>query len=78
MEHSVREYIGRHESAGDFSAFEAATHSEPTNVPPLHTEYLLRQLSRGERALGFVFIPHVLVASAINVSGLVARDIAGT
>jgi hypothetical protein len=61
---------------GDFYPFDAATHSEPTNVPPLHTEYLLRQLSLGERALGFVFIPHVLVASAIDVSGLVPRGIA--
>ncbi len=63
---------------GDFSSFDALTHSEPTNVPPLHTEYLLQQLNRGERALGFVFIPHVLVASAIDVSGLVAGKIANT
>lgn len=59
----------------DFSPFDAATHRESTIVPPLHTEYLLRQLKRGERALGFVFIPHVLVASGIDVSGLVAREI---
>jgi hypothetical protein len=44
----------------DFSPFDAATHREPTIVPPLHTEYLLQQLKRGERALGFVFVPHVL------------------
>ena len=62
----------------DFSPFDAATHREPTIVPPLHTEYLLQQLKRGERALGFVFIPHVLVASAIDVSGLVAREIASS
>jgi hypothetical protein len=61
----------------DFSPFDAATHREPTNVPPLHTDYLRRQLDRRERALGFVFIPHVLVASAIDVSGLLAREIAG-
>jgi hypothetical protein len=60
----------------DFSPFDAATHREPTNVPALHTEYLRRQLGRGERALGFVFVPHVLVASAIDVSGLVPRDMA--
>ena len=62
----------------DFSPFDAATHREPTTVPPLHTEYLLQQLKRGERALGFVFIPHVLVASEIDVSGLVAREIASS
>ena len=60
---------------GDFSPFDAATHGELTTVPPLHTEYLLRQLSRGERALAFVFIPHVLVASAVDVSRLVARGL---
>ncbi len=60
----------------DFFPFNAATHREPTAVPSLHTEYLRRQMERRERALGFVFIPHVLVASAIDVSGLVARDIA--
>jgi hypothetical protein len=57
--------------AGDFAPFDPATHQEPQRVPALHTEYLLRQLARGEHALGFVFIPHVLVASPINVSGLV-------
>ena len=41
-----------------------------SQVPQLHTEYLLRQLARGERALGFVFVPHVLVGSPIDVSGL--------
>ena len=61
----------------DFFPFDAASHREPTTVPLLHTEYLRRQSKRGERALGFVFIPHVLVASAIDVSGLVAREIAG-
>ena len=55
----------------DFSPFDPATHHEPRHVPKLHTEYLLRQLGRGERALGFVFIPHVLVASSIDVTGLV-------
>jgi len=62
----------------DFFLFDAATHREPTTVPLLHTEYLCRQTERGERALGFVFIPHVLVASAIDVSGLVARELASS
>jgi len=55
----------------DFSSFDAATHREPRSVPPKHTEYLLRQQSRGEYALGFVFVPHVLVAAPIDISGLV-------
>ena len=54
----------------EFLPFSAAAYEEITEVPPLHIEYLQRQLSRGERALGFVFVPHVLVASAIDVSGL--------
>ena len=61
--------------AGDFSPFDPATHQEPQRVPARHTEYLLRQLARGEHALGFVFIPHVLVASPINVSGLVPSEL---
>ena len=54
----------------EFFSFDAATYEEVTQVPQLHIEYLQRQLARGERALGFVFVPHVLVASAIDVSGL--------
>ena len=55
----------------DFFPFHAAAHAEPQHVPVLHTEYLLRQFRRGEYALGFVFIPHVLVAAPIDISGLV-------
>lgn len=54
----------------DFAPFDAASHREPTQVPALHTEYLLRQYQRGEKALGFAFIPHVLVAAPIEISGL--------
>jgi len=54
----------------EFSVFDAATHAELAEVPDRHRQYLLRQLQRGERALGFVFIPHVLVAAPIDVSGL--------
>lgn len=55
----------------DFAPFDASTHREPQSVPLRHTEYLLRQQSRGEYALGFVFVPHVLVAAPIDISGLV-------
>ncbi len=54
----------------EFFPFSATTYEEVTQVPELHLDYLRRQQSRGERALGFVFVPHVLVASAIDVSGL--------
>ena len=54
----------------DFTTFDAHTYYEPTIVPLLHTEYLLHQLQRGEYALGFVFVPHVLVAGSIDVAGL--------
>jgi hypothetical protein len=54
----------------EFFPFSAAVYEEVTQVPQLHLEYLQRQLARGERALGFVFVPHVLVAGAIDVSGL--------
>jgi hypothetical protein len=54
----------------EFEPFVAEKYEESRSVPQLHTEYLLRQLARGERALGFVFVPHVLVAGSIDVSGL--------
>ncbi|MBI3369709.1 MAG: hypothetical protein HY021_15050 [Burkholderiales bacterium] len=56
--------------ATEFEPLSLATYQEVAAVPPLHTEYLQRQLSRGDRALGFVFVPHVLVAAAIDVAGL--------
>jgi hypothetical protein len=54
----------------EFGRFDPVNFEEPSQVPRLHTEYLLRQLARGERALRFVFVPHVLVASPIDISGL--------
>jgi hypothetical protein len=38
--------------------------------------FVRRQQARGERALGFVFIPHVLVAAPIDVSGLQSQPLA--
>jgi hypothetical protein len=55
----------------DFFPFDASSHREPEHVPIRHTEYLMRQRDRREYALGFVFIPHVLVAGPIDISGLV-------
>lgn len=54
----------------DLAAFEAAMHREPPSVPPLHTDDRLRQRQRGEHALAFAFVPHVVVAAPINMSRL--------
>ena len=62
----------------EFSPFEPGSYREVQEVPELHLEYLRRQLVRGERALGFVFVPHVLVASPIDVSGLRSEELPGT
>jgi hypothetical protein len=59
----------------EFSPFDAAKHKEILEVPALHTEYLLRQKARGALALGFVFIPHVLVGAPIDISGLEMVDL---
>ena len=54
----------------EFTPLAIEQYEEMRSLPPLHTEYLLRQRARGERALGFVFVPHVLVAGPIDISGL--------
>jgi len=59
----------------EFAPLDPAHYEEAEHVPELHTEYLQRQLARGERALGFVFVPHVLVASPIDVAGLKAEPL---
>ena len=59
----------------DFTPFDASLHMEVPEVPILHVEYLQRQLARGERALGFVFVPHILVTGQIDVSGLDPVDL---
>ncbi len=53
-----------------FSAFDPDSYEETLEVPPLHLEYLERQRVRGQVALGFVFVPHVLVAGSVDLSGL--------
>jgi hypothetical protein len=53
-----------------FSVFDPDRYEETREVPPSHLEYLERQRARGQLALGFVFVPHVLVAGPIELSGL--------
>jgi hypothetical protein len=59
----------------EFSSFDVSTYQETRAVPRLHSEYLLRQKERGELALGFVFVPHVLVGATIDISGLELMDL---
>jgi len=54
----------------EFSQFDASLYQETLEVPRLHREYLVRQKERGELALGFVFVPHVLVGAPIDIAGL--------
>ncbi len=54
----------------EFSPFDPSTYEELHEVPRLHLEYLQRQQSRGELALGFVFVRHVLVAGDVDLTGL--------
>jgi len=61
----------------EFLPFDPELYEEETEVPELHLDYLRRQLARGERALGFVFVPHVLVAAPIDVSGLESEALPG-
>ena len=56
--------------AHEFTPFDALRYEEVREIPSLHREYLLQQHARGEPALGFVFVPHVLVASSVDIAGL--------
>jgi hypothetical protein len=54
----------------EFFPFDPSAYSEPREVPQLHLDYLLRQKARGQLALGFVFVRHVLVAGPVDLSGI--------
>ena len=54
----------------DFGDFDSRTYRETADIPPLHRTYLQEQKANDAPALGFVFIPHVLVAGPIDVSGI--------
>ena len=54
----------------DFSDFDPRTYLETAEVPSLHRTYLQEQKANDALALGFVFIPHILVAGRIDVSGI--------
>jgi hypothetical protein len=53
-----------------------ATYEELTEGPPLHLDYLIEQRDAGVPALGFVFVRHVLVAGAVDVTGLARTRLA--
>lgn len=67
---SPGEDVAKEPPATDFSPFQPEAYAEEVEVPALHLDYLERQKARGELALGFVFVPHVLVAGQIDISGL--------
>lgn len=54
----------------EFTPFVPSKYVEDVQVPQFHLDYLLRQQARGEYALAFVGVPHVLVAGAIDLEGL--------
>ena len=56
--------------ANEFSPFNPDTYEELEEVPQRHLDYLIQQRDRGQLALGFVFVRHVLVAGSIDISGL--------
>lgn len=60
----------------EFTPLDPATYEELTEVPPLHLEYLVEQRDAGVPALGFVFVRHVLVAGAVDVTGLARTGLA--
>ena len=59
----------------DFQELDVTTYSEAKEVPIAHTNYLIEQHQAGEPALGFVFVPHVLVVDSVDVSGLPRIDL---
>ncbi len=59
----------------DFTPFVSSQYREMVIVPALHREYLIQQKAQGAPALGFVFIPHVLVTGPIDISGLEMIDL---
>ena len=60
----------------DFTPFDPATYEELAEVPQLHLDYLVEQRSSGVPALGFVFVRHVLVDGAVDVTGLARTRLA--
>jgi len=68
------ESVPRTPPDSEFQSFDASQYQETLEVPRLHREYLLRQKERGELALGFVFVPHVLVGGPIDISRLELID----
>jgi hypothetical protein len=59
----------------EFAPFDAATYEELAEVPPRHLDYLAEQLERGQPALGFVFVRHVLVAGPLDLSAVELVDL---
>lgn len=54
----------------DVTRFVPDAYEELTAAPPSYREYLLGRKGSGRRLLHFPYIPHVLVAAPIDISGL--------
>jgi len=54
----------------EFVPFDPAAYQELDEVPQPHLAYLAQQRDRGQPALGFVFVRHVLVHGPVDISGL--------
>jgi hypothetical protein len=63
------ENVPKEPPSDEFEVFDSARYAPLHDVPDLHREYLARMSRRGERALTFVHIPHVLVAGPIDIRG---------
>jgi hypothetical protein len=56
--------------AGEFTPFDPTDYHELSEVPQRHLDYLVEQRDRGQNALGFVFVRHILVDGPIDIAGL--------
>ena len=55
---------------GEFEPFDAARYQALREITAAHLSYLRRMEDSGERPLMFAYIPHVLVAGPIDISGV--------
>lgn len=62
--------VARFPPPEDFAPLDPETYAETTIVPAAHIDYLVEQTAKGERALAFAFVPHVLVDGAFDLDGL--------
>jgi hypothetical protein len=57
-------------SERDFTWFRPAAYRELVDAPPRHQEHLRQRSKQGRRPRPFAYVPHVLVAGPIDVTGV--------